>query len=93
MPFARGIFFDASSTGWGAHCLGQSVSGAWQGEEVTFHINVLELRAAGRALQAFAGDRQEVTILLRIDNTTALTYINKMGGIQGLLLQAEARRL
>ena len=92
-PFVREIFPDASSSGWGAHCRGQSVSGAWQGEEGTFHINFLELRAARRALQAFAGDCQGVNILLRVDNTTALTYINKMGGIQSPLLQAEDRRL
>lgn len=38
--------------------------------------------AAFFGLQCFAEDLHDTNILLRIDNTTAISYINRMGGIQ-----------
>lgn len=38
--------------------------------------------AAHLALKTFAEDKSNTSILLRVDNTTAVAYINKMGGIQ-----------
>ena len=45
------------------------------------HINVLELKAAYLAIQAFTRNRKSppAHIHLRIDNTTAVAYINKRG--------------
>ena len=41
-----------------------------------------ELLAAFLALQCFAKQQHNTTILLKMDNVTAVTYINKMGGTQ-----------
>ena len=71
---------DASLKGWGATCKGASTGGMWSREERRLHINLLELKAAFLALQVFAAQRNNIHILLRIDNTTAIAYINKRGG-------------
>ena len=71
---------DASKEGWGANYLGVSTGGLWTQEEQKHHINYLELLAAFLALKTFARDCQSVAILLRIDNVTAIAFVNKMGG-------------
>lgn len=76
------IFSDASLTGWGAVCGQSKTNGFWSNEEKKSHINFLELTAAFFGIQCFAKKRRDINILLRIDNTTAIFYINKMGGIQ-----------
>ena len=70
---------DVSLQGWGAHCQEQTTRGAWSKLEATLHINCLELLAATLALQSFAKNKSKVTILLRIDNTTPVAYINHLG--------------
>lgn len=76
------IFSDASRTGWGAFCCGKRVNGGWKEEELSYHINFLELLAILMGLKCFARDEANCSILLRVDNTTAISYINRMGGIQ-----------
>lgn len=76
------IFSDASNTGWGAACKEERASGLWNAHEKVQHINYLELKAAFFGLKVFAKDLRNCQILLRIDNTTAISYINRMGGIQ-----------
>ena len=44
------------------------------------HINCLEALAAFLAIKCFARDKHGLTILLRMDNITAVTYVNKLGG-------------
>ncbi len=44
---------DASSTGWGATCNGQTASGLWTGPRLLWHINCLELWAVHLALRQF----------------------------------------
>ena len=80
------IFSDASTTGWGAVCNKSIANGHWNSFEAKYHINFLELKAVFLALRHFAEDLRDKQILLRVDNITALAYINKMGGIksQGL---------
>lgn len=80
--FTLEIFSDASLTGWGIYCNGERASGLWDTNEISDHINLLELRAAFIGLKCFAKDLTNQEILLRIDNTTAIAYINKYGGIQ-----------
>lgn len=74
------IFSDASLTGWGASCGEAVANGFWNEEELDLHINVLELKAALLALKSFAYRGNGTQILLRVDNTSAISYINKMGG-------------
>lgn len=76
------IFSDASTTGWGAACGKETASGLWSEYEKSFHINFLEILAAFIGLKIFAKHLNNCSILLRIDNTTAISYINRMGGIQ-----------
>lgn len=80
--FVTEIFSDASTTGWGAVCQEETASGQWSNEESKKHINYLELLAAFIALKIFAKNYSNCQILLRIDNTTAVSYINRMGGVQ-----------
>ena len=51
-------------------------------EEAKAYINVLELRAATLALKALLKHQLPVPthVHLRLDNTTAVAYINKRGG-------------
>ena len=44
------------------------------------HINVLELTAARLALTKYATTARSTHIRLKLDNLTALAYINKIGG-------------
>lgn len=74
------IYSDASSTGWGASCHRQIAYGHWNSREKSYHINYLELLASFNSLKTFASDQHNCEILLRIDNSTTIAYINKMGG-------------
>lgn len=76
------IFTDASPTGWGAHCKNKSTHGFWSSDQQRCHINYLELLAAYCGLKSFSKNLQNSKILLRIDNKTAISCINKMGSVQ-----------
>lgn len=76
------IYSDASTTGWGAACGDQTASGQWSISEQEYHINYLELLAAFIALKIFAKNLRNCQVLLRLDNATAISYVNRMGGIQ-----------
>ena len=71
---------DASNTGWGACWNNQKTGGHWSFQESQLHINAKELLAAFLALQTFVGNREGIHVLLKIDNMTAVYYINRMGG-------------
>ncbi|CAD6206426.1 GSCOCG00012690001-RA-CDS, partial [Cotesia congregata] len=85
------ISSDASRTGWGAESQGNVTHGFWSPEDQKLHINHLELLAAFFALKCFASEARDCEILLRIDNTTAIAYINKAGGIKYPRLSELAR--
>ena len=53
----------------------------WNSIERKNHINFLKLKAALYGLKCFAKNLVSCQVLLRIDNTTAICYINKMGSI------------
>ena len=69
---------DASNIGWGARQGDLTTGGVWSKEEATHHINYLELLAAFLAVRCFAREQHQITILLKLDSITAMTYINKM---------------
>ena len=54
--------------------------GPWSLQEKIRHINCLELIAATLALKTFVKSKSGLSVLLRIDNTTAVAYINNQGG-------------
>ncbi|XP_046611523.1 uncharacterized protein LOC124300993 [Neodiprion virginianus] len=91
--FALEISSDASLTGWGAHSENRSTHGFWEKSHEKYSINYLELLAASYALQCFASNLSDCEILLRIDNTTAVSYINRAGGIQLPHLSELARNI
>ncbi|XP_033228819.1 uncharacterized protein LOC117180430 [Belonocnema kinseyi] len=76
------IFTDSSLTGWGAVCNGVTAHGWWNLEQQKLHNHSLELLAAFYGLKCFVKDLSSCEVLLRIDNTTAIAYINRMGSIQ-----------
>lgn len=80
--YVQEIFTDASTTGWGAASNGEKTGGQWTDIERKNHINYLELLAAYFGLKSFAHDKINCNILLRVDNTTAISYVNRMGGVQ-----------
>ena len=75
------MFTDTSLFGWGTFCDGKRANGYWKNEEMSIHINQLELLAAFFGLKCFAGNHENCQVLLYIDNTTAIFYINRMGGV------------
>ena len=87
------IFTDASTSGWGVSCGTLKSHGFWGEEERRLHINELELKTAFIGLKCFAHDLQGCNVLLRIDNTTEISYINRMGGIRFKNLNKIAREL
>ena len=84
---------DASLMGWGAACQGQTTGGPWMEEESQMHINCLELLAARFALQTFTKGKTSITVLLRLDNMSAVAYINNLGGTVSPKLVTLARDL
>jgi ribonuclease HI len=91
--YCREVFSDASTTGWGAACNAETASGQWSSSEREYHINYLELLAAFIALKIFVKDLHNCQVLLRLDNTTAISYVNRMGGIQFPHLTEIARQM
>ena len=71
---------DASTQGWGASHQSTSTGGPWSPLEKEWHINCLELLAATLALKTFVKHKTGISVLMKIDNTTAVAYINNQGG-------------
>ena len=76
------ITTDASLTGWGAQMGQQSIHGKWTATEKLNHINYLELKTVLIALQQWKYQLKNQTVLLQLDNTTAVAYLLKEGGTQ-----------
>lgn len=55
--------------------------GRWTIEEARNYINYLELLACFSGLKSFCSAVTKKNIRLSMDNTTAISYINNMGGI------------
>ena len=84
---------DASKTGWGATCNGQAASGSWTGPRLLWHINCLELLAVHLALRRFRPLLLDKHVLVRTDNTAAVSYINRQGGLRSRRMSQLARHL
>ena len=65
-----------------------STRGRWSPTEANLHINALELIAASFAVKAFhhRASYRPLRIKLLINNTTAVSYINRLGGTHSRLL-------
>ena len=71
---------DASRSGWGGFCQGETTGGCWDPQEKAFHINALEMLAVLYALKAFTKGVWNKTVLILSDNQSVVSHINKMGG-------------
>jgi hypothetical protein len=71
---------DASKSGWGATVTGVTTGGRWTDIEAEEHINYLELLAAFFGLKSLCQSHRNCHVRLQLDNTTAVCYINSMGG-------------
>ena len=67
-----------SKAGWGAVTKDTKTVGRWTPVESELNINALELKSVQFGLKSLCKSR--IPIRLRIDNLTAVTYINNMGG-------------
>jgi hypothetical protein len=80
------IHSDASKLGWGAAMLELKIGGRWTTTESLWHINYLELLAAYFAIKAFCIKFSSCHVQLQLDNSTAVAYINNMGGTRSIEL-------
>ncbi len=71
---------DASKQGWGASLDNSVTGGRWSLSESLLHINVLELNAVLLGLQSLCKEKKDCHIKILSDNTTAVSYLKKMGG-------------
>ena len=77
---------DASRSGWGAVCQGVQTGGLWSQMDQRLHINCLELLAGSFTVKSFTKGRLCVHVRLRMDNTSAVAYVNRLGGTHSLVL-------
>jgi ribonuclease HI len=68
-----------------------TTAGKWTLVEHQYHSNILELLAVLYGLRALLGDVTGQHIHVRSDNTTAIAYITKMGGIKSVLCDSVAQ--
>jgi len=83
---------DASMSGWGATDLTNSTKGGWTAQQMQSHINVLELLAVFYGIKALV-KQTGVSVLIRVDNTTAVSYINRYGGCRASECHEVARMI
>jgi len=67
-------------SGWGAVWNRIETRGTWSLHESSLHINCLELLAATYVIKAFTNSPNNAHVLIQMDNTSAIAYLNKMGG-------------
>lgn len=77
--FDQEIYTDSSLSGWGCAYQNSMTRGFWSVDEKSHHINVLELQAILYGLKSFLREDAQ-RVLIRSDNTTAISYVNKYGG-------------
>ena len=71
----------------------QKTGGPWSLEEQGFHINYLELKAISLGLKFLCNNLRQKHLRIQSDNTTAVAYINAMGGIKSADCHNMARQI
>ncbi|XP_053389192.1 uncharacterized protein LOC128552195 [Mercenaria mercenaria] len=94
-PVSLWILSDASNIGFGSSCLQKEgkTGGRWTTYEAQNHINYLELLAIFFALKSWAVDQNHVHIGVQSDSTTAIAYINNLGGMQNKAMDMLAKEI
>lgn len=86
------LYTDASKKGWGATHNNSSTGGLWDKSECENHINWLELKAIEIGLKTYyKASAKHFKIFC--DNTTAIAYINNMGGMQSQICNDLAKNI
>lgn len=88
LEYSTELRTDASLRGYGAFFNGQSIGSRWTSDELMKYghsINCLELHAVYLAINAFSKSLVRLNVCIRVDNTTAVSYINAMGGTHSVL--------
>ena len=80
---------DVSSFGWGASLGKNKTGGQFLTEESQQHINILELKAARFDFRTLCKNEFSCHILIQIDNTSAVSAINKMGSVKSIEMNNE----
>ena len=86
------IYTDASLKGWGITDGINPSGGRWADNEMHY-INVLELKAAIFGIIAYCKNKSVKHARIMLDNTTAVTYINNMGGTKSPQCNELAREI
>ncbi len=84
---------DASLTGWGAVLDGRPAQGIWRGHFLEWHINCLKMMALFRALKYFLQQLRGYHVLVWVDNTAVVSYINHQGGLRSRRLNRLAQQV
>ena len=90
------LFTDACLSGYGAVLNGVQAHSKWTERELALfggNINCLELLAVLLAIQSFHLELKHSNVCVRIDNTTAVSYINNMGGTHSRKCNEIARQI
>ena len=74
------IFTDSSNSGWGGTLENQTVSGIWTHPFIQEHINLKEMAAVEETLKYFKSSIQNKSIMIASDNSSTVSYLNKLGG-------------
>ena len=78
---------DSSGYAWGALRLDDSnkkTQGLWDDIEAQSDINILETKACLLGVKALCTDLHNCHLQVQLDNTTAVSHINNMGGVRTL---------
>ena len=76
---------DASSYAWGCYYDGNIAQGYFSPLELPLSINSKETLAIWYGLHSFRHQLSDSHVLIQSDNTTAISYVTKMGGMQSEL--------
>lgn len=59
---------------------GEAINGLWDSDQFMLHINYLELLAGFYTLKGLVENLRDSHMRLCMDNTVAVSYVNKQGG-------------
>ena len=77
---------DASDLGWGGYLKPLRTSGMWTRSQLFWHINRKELMAIFLSLKFFLKSQENVHVQIMTDNSTSVSYLNRMGGTKSVTL-------
>ena len=79
------IFMDACKYGWGCFFDSSFTNGHFSESELPLSINTKETLAILYGIRSFLHRLKGQSVMILSDNTTAISYIRKMGGMQSEL--------